>query len=284
MFDSDKPGNDRFAGQGNHNLSVGDVDGDGKDEIVYGKMCVDDDGKGLYSTGIGHGDAMHLSDLDPSRPGLEVFSIQERFDDAGLNFFDAKTGEVIWKKASLEAATSGGDKGEGPARGLALDIDPRTPGFECWAAGAGMWGKLYDCKGNQIGNATPACNMGIYWDGDLLSEILDGTTIGKWDYLNAKTVPLLNAKDFDCVSNNGTKANPVLSADILGDWREEVIYRTADNKELRIFTTTMPTQYRFRTFMHDPIYRLGIAWQNVGYNQPPHTGFYIGPGMKMPND
>lgn len=281
-FDSDKPGNEKFAGQGNHNLSVGDVDGDGKDEIIYGGMTIDDNGKGLYSTGLGHGDAMHLSDLDPARPGLEVFRIQERFDDAGLHLFDAKTGEVLWRKASLKAATTGGDKGEGPGRGLALDIDPRTPGFECWAAGAGMWGKLYDCKGNQIGNASPPCNMGIYWDGDLLSEILDGTIIGKWDWLNAKTDTLLNTKDFDCVSNNGSKANPVLSADILGDWREEVIYRTTDNKELRIFTTTIPTQYRFRTFMHDPIYRLGIAWQNVAYNQPPHTSFYIGPGMKMP--
>ncbi len=281
-FDSNDAGNDRFAGQGNHNLSVGDVDGDGKDEIVYGGMTVDDNGKGLYSTGLGHGDAMHLSDLDPDRPGLEVFRIQERFDDAALHLFDAKTGEVLWKKASLKVATSGGDKGEGPGRGLALDIDPRTPGFECWAAGAGMFGKLFDCKGNQIADASPSVNMGVYWDGDLLSEILDGTSIGKWDYLNSKTKPLLNAKDFDCASNNGSKANPVLSADILGDWREEVIYRTTDNKELRIFTTTIPTQFRFRTLMHDPIYRLGIAWQNVAYNQPPHAGFYIGPGMKMP--
>ncbi len=279
VFDSKDKGNEKFAGQGNHNLSVGDVDNDGKDEIIYGGMAIDDNGKGLYSTGLGHGDALHFSDLDPTHPGLEVFRIQERFDDAGVHMFDAKTGEILWKKPSLMAATSGGDKGEGPGRGLALDIDPRYPGFECWAAGAGLSKKMWDCKGNQIADTTPSVNMGVYWDGDLLSELLDGTMISKWDWENAKTNKLLDAKDFDCVSNNGTKANPVLSADILGDWREEVIWRTADNKELRIFSTTIPTNYRFPTFMHDPIYRLGIAWQNVAYNQPPHTSFYLGPAM-----
>jgi len=188
----------------------------------------------------------------------------------------AGTGEVLWKKASVKAATEGGDKGEGPGRGLALDIDPRYPGFECWVAGAGIKG-LFDCKGNKIGEVTPACNMGVYWDGDLLSEILNGTTVQKWDYLNAKTMPLLEAKDFGGASNNGTKANPALSADILGDWREEVIWRSADNKELRIFVTPIPTTYRMPTLMHDPVYRLGVAWQNVGYNQPPHLSYYLDP-------
>jgi rhamnogalacturonan endolyase len=280
-FSSGDPGNAPYAGQGNHNLSVADVDGDGKDEIVYGAMTLDDDGKGLYSTGLGHGDALHVSDLDPTRPGLEVFDIQERFDDAGANFRDARTGEVLWKKASVKAATEGGDKGEGPGRGLALDIDPRYPGAECWVAGAGIRG-LFDCKGNVIAENTPACNMGIYWDGDLLSEILNGTTVAKWDYVNVKANTLLDGKEFGCASNNGTKANPAISADILGDWREEVVWRSADNKELRIFTTTIPTDRRFYTFMHDPHYRLSVAWQNVGYNQPPHTSFYIGPGMNAP--
>jgi rhamnogalacturonan endolyase len=276
VFDTEK-GYPAYAGQGNHNLTVADIDGDGKDEIVYGQMTVDDDGKGLYTTGIGHADALHVSDLDPERPGMEVFSTQERFGDAGANFRDAKTGEVIWKKPSVAA---GGD-GEGPGRALALDIDPRYKGYECWVAGAGITG-LFDCKGNKIADKTPACNMGIFWDGDVLSEILNGALVGKWNYNSNTTDKLLDARDFNCVQNNGTKANPCLSADILGDWREELIYRTKDNTELRIFSTTIPTTFRFYTLMHDPQYRLSIVWQNVAYNQPPHTGFYMGDGMNTP--
>jgi rhamnogalacturonan endolyase len=277
VFDSNDEGNKPYAGQGNHNLSVADVDNDGKDEIIYGQMTIDDNGKGLYSTGIGHADAMHVSDLDPSRPGLEVFSTQERFDDAGANFRDARTGEVIWKKASVKA----GNDGEGPGRACALDIDPRYPGFECWVAGAGITG-LFDCKGNKIAENTPPCNMGIYWDGDELSEILNGVTISKWDYTNSSMKEIFNGKNFDCVSNNGTKSNPCLSVDLFGDWREEIICRTADSKELRIFTTTIPTNIKLHTLMHNPQYRLSIAWQNVAYNQPPHTSFYLGQGMQMP--
>ena len=240
-------------------------------------MTIDDNGKGLYSTGLGHGDALHVSDLDPSRPGLEVFDIQERFSDAGANFRDAKTGEVIWKIASVKA----GADGEGPGRGLALDVDPRYPGFECWVAGAGITG-MFDNKGNKIAEKTPPCNMGIYWDGDVLSEVLNGTNIGKWNYTNQTNDKLFDARDFDCVSNNGTKSNPALSADIFGDWREELICRTKDNKELRIFSTTIPTDKRFYTLMHNPQYRLSIAWQNVAYNQPPHLSYYMGEGMQQP--
>ena len=279
-FDSDdpaQPANRLYRGQGNHNLSVADVDNDGKDEIVFGAMTIDDNGKGLYTTGLGHGDALHVSDLDPSRPGLEVFDIQERFDDAGANFRDGKTGEVIWKKPSIKA----GDDGEGPGRGLALDIDPRYPGFECWVAGAGIIG-LFDCKGNQVADKTPPCNMGIFWDGDELSEILNGTMVSKWNYVNSTNDKLFDARDFDCQSNNGTKANPCLSADLFGDWREELIYRTRDSRELRIFSTSIPTDIRLYTLMHDPQYRLSIAWQNIAYNQPPHTSYYIGAGMKTP--
>lgn len=277
VFDSNDEGNKAYAGQGNHNLTVTDVDGDGKDEIVYGQMTVDDNGKGLYTTGIGHADAMHVSDLDPSIPGLEVFSIQERFGDAGANFRNAATGEVIWKKASVKA----GDDGEGPGRGLALDIDPRYDGYECWVAGAGISG-LFDCKGNKIAERTPACNMGIYWDGDALREILNGVNISKWDYDSSRAVKLFDARDEGCASNNGTKSNPCLSADILGDWREELICRTADNKELRIYSTSIPTSLKLYTLMHNPQYRLSIAWQNVAYNQPPHVSYYLGHGMKLP--
>ena len=277
VFDSNNPGDKAFAGQGNHNLTVADVDGDGKDEIVYGQMTIDDNGKGLYTTGIGHADALHVSDLDPSRPGLEVFSIQERFGDAGANFRDAKTGEVIWKIASVKA----GQDGEGPGRGLSLDIDPRFPGFESWVAGAGITG-LFDVKGNKIAEKTPPCNMGIFWDGDALSEILNGVNISKWDYINSNLTNLFDGKALGVVSNNGTKANPCLSADLFGDWREELICRSADNTSLRIYSTVIPTNIKLYTLMHNPQYRLSIAWQNVAYNQPPHTNYFIGEGMEMP--
>jgi rhamnogalacturonan endolyase len=279
VFDSDDPNTPngrRWRGQGNHNLSVADVDGDGRDEIVYGAMCIDDNGRGLWNTGYGHGDALHVSDLDPDRPGLEVFDIQERFSDAGCHFNDARTGETLWKKPSVKA----GNDGEGPGRGLAADIDPRHRGYECWVAGAGING-LFDAKGNLISEKKPrSCNFVIQWDGDPMCELLDGNHIDKWDWQTETDKRLFTAPD--CQSNNGTKSTPALSADILGDWREEVIWRTRDNKELRIYTTTIPTQHRFYTLMHDPQYRLSIAWQNVAYNQPPHTSFYMGDGMKNP--
>jgi len=274
VFDTDN-GMKNFAGQGNHNLTVTDVDNDGKDEIVYGAMTVDDDGKGLYTTGIGHGDALHVSDLDPSRPGLEVFHIQERFGDAGANLRDAKTGEIIWKKASVKA----GEDGEGPGRGLAIDMDPRYEGAECWVAGAGITG-VFDIKGNKIADRAPACNMGMFWDGDAYSEILNGTSIERWDTASNKAVRIFDARQYNCVSNNGTKANPVLSADIWGDWREELIYRTADNNELRIFSTPIPTPHKLTTFLQDRQYRLSIVWQNVAYNQPPHTSFSVAEKVK----
>jgi rhamnogalacturonan endolyase len=281
FFDSDSSeANRKFRGQGNHNLSVGDVDDDGRDEIVYGGMCIDDNGRGLYSTGLGHGDAMHLGDLDPLHPGLEVFRIQERFDDAGAHMFDARTGEVLWRKPSIKAAESGGDKGEGPGRGVCFDVDPRYLGSESWALGAGIQ-NVWDARGNVIGSIKPrSCNFAVWWDGDVLRELLDRNHIDKWNWMKQTTDRILLADD--CTSNNGTKATPCLSADILGDWREEVIWPTNIGDELRIYISTIPTDRRFYTFMHDPQYRLAIAWQNVAYNQPPHPSFYVGEAMPPP--
>jgi len=273
VFDS-KDKDNPYSGQGGHQLSMADVDGDGRDEIVYHAMVVDDDGRGLYTTGLRHGDALHVGDLDPARPGLEVFGIHEneeatiQFQTPGTAVFDAKTGKVLWSDGP------GADVG----RGLTADIDPRHPGEEMWSGPAG----LRTCKGERLGPAPRAANFAIWWDGDLLRELLDRNRIYKWDWEKGDLNTILTAEG--CASNNGSKATPCLSADILGDWREEVIFRTTDNKELRIYTTTIPTKHRLPTLMHDPQYRLGVAWQNVGYNQPPHPGFYLGEGMKLPEE
>ncbi|AYN02082.1 rhamnogalacturonan lyase [Chryseobacterium sp. 3008163] len=278
LFDTESSeDNKQYRGQGNHNLTIADVDNDGKDEIVFGAMTVDDDGKVLNSTGYGHGDALHVGDFDPSNPGLEIFDIQERFDDAGAHFRDGKTGKVLWKLPSTVYSKQG--KFQGPGRGLSLNVDPRCEGSESWAAGAGLKG-IYNTKGKKISEKNPIANMGIYWDGDFLSEILDGTNVSKWDWKNEKSNVIFDAKNFQCESNNGTKKNPALVADLFGDWREEVIYRTADNQELRIFSTTIPTKHRLYTLMHNPQYRLSIVWQNVGYNQPPHTDYYLDESIK----
>lgn len=271
-FDSTSSGNGAYGGQGNHSLAIGDVDGDSRDEIVYGSMVLDDNGRGLYSTGLGHGDALHLGDFNPGRPGLEVFGVHESTSAAyGAELHDARTGQILW------GVHTGADTG----RGLTADIDPRHPGNEMWASG-GVG--VRNAAGQLITNNTPSINFAIYWDGDLLRELLDHTggtgKIDKWNYNNSSMTRLLTANG--AVSINGTKGNPSLQADILGDWREEVIWPTADSTALRIYTTTALTDHRIYTLMHDPIYRLSVAWQNVAYNQPPHTGFFLGDGMAPP--
>ncbi|MGE4434309.1 MAG: rhamnogalacturonan lyase [Bacteroidales bacterium] len=249
-------------GQGNHNLSVADVDDDGFDEVIYGSCAFDQDGTVMYRTKLGHGDAMHVSDLDPDRPGLEVWQVLESapaINKYGYEMHDARTGEIIW------GAPTYSDNG----RGLAADIDANHRGFEMWSAvGAGT----YNCKGVQISTNKPSLRFRIYWDGDLQDELLDGNVISKWNGTNAYTLYAF--------SGVGAHSFPNLSADILGDWREEVLkYDGTNPSVMRLYTTSYPTVHRLYTLMHDQIYRLGIAWQNVAYNQPPHLGFYIGDGL-----
>lgn len=248
-------------GEGYHNLSAADVDGDGKDEIIYGSACIDDDGSLYYRTGFGHGDAMHVSDMDPDRDGLEGWFVHEEGDAKySHEFRDLKTGKVIFGLAG-----TGKDNG----RGLAADIDASHKGFECWSSqGAGT----YDCKGNVISTNKPSVNFRVYWDGDLQDELLDGTKCDKWT--GNGTTRLITFKGSSC---NGTKNTPCLSGDIIGDWREEVILQDGD--KLYIYTTTIESDYRLFTPMHDAVYRCGVAWQNTAYNQPPHLGFYIGGGI-----
>ncbi len=278
VFDSDNYGppdaTNPYRGQGNHGISVADVDGDGRDEIIYGAMCINSDGTPRYTTKLGHGDAMHVSDLDPNRPGLEIFDIHENPKHPyGLEFRDASTGVMIWGKPG------GTENSPDVGRGCALDLDPRYPGYEIWGAGGPLIRGLYNVKGEKISEKNPSsCNFALWWDGDLLRELLNGNHVDKWNWTDGTETRLLTAED--CSSNNGTKSTPALSADLLGDWREEVLFRTNDGKELRLFTTTIPSEHRLYTLMHDPQYRLAIAWQNVAYNQPPHPGFFLGDGMK----
>ena len=271
-FDSDDgtPGNTNYRGEGAHSLTVGDVDGDGRDEITYGACAIDDNGRGLYATRLGHGDALHMSDMDPNRPGLEVFMVHECpscYGANGVEFRDARTGALIWGKSGENA-----DVG----RGVAMDIDPRFLGYEAWGSRGGVNSAL----GVVITTTKPSINFGVWWDADPLRELLDGNHIDKWNPNNSTTTRILTASE--ATSNNGTKATPALSADILGDWREEVIWRTLDNTALHIYTTTIPATNRIYTLMHDRQYRLAIAWQNVAYNQPPHPSFYLGNGMSAP--
>lgn len=267
VFDSNNPGCQNYAGQGNHNLRVADVDMDGCDEIVYGSCTIDNDGTGLYSTQLGHGDALHLTQFDPSSSKLQVWACHENRKD-GSTFRDAATGKILFQIPDKR------DVG----RCMAADIDPTNPGVEMWSLATGG---IRNMKGELVAaGKVPGLsyNMAVWWDGDLLRELLDKNRISKYDW-KEKRCNMLTVFD-GCDSNNGTKANPSLQGDIIGDWREEVLLRTADNKSLRLYVTTIPTQYRFHTFLEDPVYRISIATQNVAYNQPTQPGFYVGPDLK----
>ncbi|MGJ1587360.1 rhamnogalacturonan lyase [Clavibacter sepedonicus] len=285
LFDSSAPGNARGASQGNHNLAVADVDGDGRDEIVYGSMTIDDDGHLLYSTGLGHGDALTVGDLDPTRPGYEAFAVHEFMERSGnraATFRDARTGQVLWSIP--------GDHDTG--RGLAADVDPRHPGAEAWSYGGGANGsddaEMRTADGQFLGHQIPQPNFAAFWDGDALREMVDISSydaarhtgvpiISKWNWTTQHRDELMVAHGTS--TDNGTKGDPMLQADLLGDWREELVWRSEDSSEMRIYSTTIPTGMRLRTLMQDPMYRVGVAWQNSGYNQSPQPSFFIGAGM-----
>ncbi|MFI5484431.1 rhamnogalacturonan lyase family protein [Micromonospora echinaurantiaca] len=269
-FDSNAAGNGAAAGQGNHNLSVADVDADGRQEIVYGSATIDDDGRLRYATGFGHGDALHVGDLLPGRAGLEVFTIHESGSAPAADLHDARTGQVLWQRPNNGGA-------EGPGRGVAADIHAGSPGAEFWGAGTNM-GNLYNGAGGSVGRTPSSANFLAWWDGDPVRELLDGTRIDK--YGTGGDTRLLTGSGV--AANNGTKATPALSADLFGDWREEVVWRTTDSRALRIYSTPTPTGTRIHTLMHDPQYRVAVAWQNTAYNQPPHPSFFIGDGMATP--
>lgn len=260
-------------GQGNHNLSVGDVDNDGKDEILEGSCAIDHDGSFMYRTGLGHGDAMHFGDLDPNRAGLEVFQVHEDTGSAyGYEMHDARTGTILW------GAKTSTDNG----RGIAADIDPNSYGYEAWSNGSNT---VFTATGAKTNLSKGSVNFRIYWDGDLLDELLDaiGSPPSAMKIESPTNGGRLVSTDnrygnYVGIGNNWTKANPVLVADLFGDWREEMILRQDNNSALILYTTTIPTTHRLYTLMHDPIYRVAISWQNTSYNQPPHLGFYLGAG------
>lgn len=266
FFDSYQPEWKAYSGQGNHNLRVADVDGDGCDEIIYGSCTIDHDGKGLYSTGMGHGDALHLTQFDPSKPDLQVWACHENHKD-GSSFRDARTGKVLFQVP---------DKSD-VGRCMAADIDPTNYGVEMWSLASQG---IRNIKGEIVANEVEGLsyNMAVWWDGDLLRELLDKNRISKYDWENKRCDVIATFEG--CDSNNGTKSVPALQGDITGDWREEVLLRTNDNRSLRLYVTTIPTVYRFHTFLEDPAYRISMATENVAYNQPTQPGFYIGPDLK----
>jgi hypothetical protein len=259
VFDSDN-GNTKVEGQGNHSAMVADVDGDGAQEFITGSTTINSNGTLRCTTGLGHGDALHVSEFIPGK-GISVFMPHE--DDGGYDLHDAGTCATIAKVAGSD------DNG----RGVADDISPSNPGAEFWSS---AFSNLFSASsGASVGSKPGPTNFLIYWDADESRELLDGATITKFGGTS-----LLTASG--CSGNNGTKNTPTLTADLLGDWREELVVRETNNQALRVYTTTDVTKRRIYTLMHDPTYRMQVSFEQASYNQPPHPGFHIGSGMKDP--
>lgn len=263
--DSGNAGASALVGQGSHSMVVADVDGDRAQEIVYGAAMIQSDGSFGCSTGLNHGDALHVSDFVPSRKGLEVFMPHEDKAKPWWHVRQAEDCKVLFQSTSSDA-----DNG----RGVAADVVSSSPGAEFWsAADPDLRSATTNAK---VGNSKPShVNFLIWWDGDELRETEDGTTINKGD---GTRVFACN----ECMSNNYTKATPTLTADLFGDWREEIVWRTPDSSALRIYSTTAVTARRIYTLMHDPQYRMQVSSEQTAYNQPPHPGFFLGDGMEQP--
>lgn len=264
-FDS---GNDKKKGYGggNHNCMPADVDNDGKQELFLGATCIDHDGKLLWANGRGHGDAMHLGDLIPDRPGLEAWVCHEEKEQGGVSLLDAKTGEAIFHKHT----------GKDTGRCAADNVYAGNKGAEFWGAESG---NVYDSTGKAIGTNRPAQNFLIYWDGDLEREILDGTKISK--YTSTTKIDTIFTAD-GCTANNSTKSVPCLTADILGDWREELVMAASDGNSIRVYCTPTETKVRLTTLMHDVQYRTQVAGEQNCYNQPAHSSYYLGSDVPLP--
>ena len=258
-------GSKTMYGNGNHNLSVADVDGDGCDEILWGSAALNHDGKLLYATGFGHGDAIHLADHNPDRAGLEVFQVHEEKGTYSWDLHDAATGEIIFK---------GGNSGVDNGRGMAAQLSDSDRGS--WFSSSDERQQRSAVTGEVAAAKNATVNFRIYWDDDLQEELLDGNVIDEWTgSAFSRLFTVYNSGPGGTC--NSTKKTPNLQADILGDWREELVLwgEEDDNCVLAIYSTNIPSPYLVPTLMHDHVYRMGVAWQNTAYNQPPHLGYYL---------
>ena len=289
--------NEFVYGRGVHTSAAADIDGDGFDEYVTGAMAIDQDGTLLWALSPEkasadlHGDALHIAAMLPYTDNLQIMQPYENKSSTyDMTVVDGVSGSIVFGYKKSGSYDTG--------RGCVGNITP-NPGYEVWSQRPGNEtpgevpvGKIFSADGKVIAEEKCVdftCNWTAYWDGDLLTELPDGQVISSADGTTAQTIYKYNweTNNMDVVdvfegtlTNNGTKNTPNLSADLFGDWREEIVSRTEDSSALRVYTTNIPTDYMIYTLMHDPVYRLAVARQNTAYNQPPHPGFYFGEDTK----